>query len=59
MFEFTVVDPLTVNEFTDFVIICLAYLSPVLLLPICVKYICCVSAKYLGMKPNIIDDQPM
>ena len=32
----------------------LDHLSPVILFPICVKYICCARARYLGTKPRII-----
>ena len=37
----------------------LAYLIPVILLPICVNYIFCVRARDLGAKPRILDGQKM
>ena len=37
----------------------LAHFILALLLPMWVKYGCCVRARYLGMKPNIIDGQTM
>ena len=41
------------------VMIWLAHLSPVLLIPMLLKYPCCVRARDLGMKPIIIDVRPM
>ena len=57
--EFTAVDPLDVNEFRD---LCDELAGPIesrFLLPMWVKYVCCVHARDLGMKPKAIDDHPM
>ena len=57
--EFTAVDTLSVNEFIYLWDEFACPFESRFLIPMWVKYACCVRARYLGMKPKIIDGQTM
>ena len=59
VFEFTAVESLAIDEFTD---LCDELAGPFesrFFLPMWIKYVCCVCVRNVGIKPDIIDSQTM